>query len=526
MNARPYQTECLSAFDAGWAEFDRQLGILPTGSGKTIIFSWMARAAAEQGERVLVLVDQIELADQTVDKMRRAAQLSCEVERAQSSASRRCSVVVATVQTMARRLAEWVPDHFGLVIADEADKSISEQWQLVLKHFDGHGRVAGFTATPNRTDKRNLGEYYQNIAYQIRLHELIKQGYLSPIVVKQLPIKIDLREVRVKEGDYDRKELHDAITPHLIEAARAIKQHASFRKVLVFVPLIATSVKFVEICRSEGLAAEHIDGTSEDRAEKLSRYDRGEFDVLVNSCLLLRGVDIPSIDCVFMLRPTKSITLYQQAIGRGTRLCDFKENLLLLDPFFEADKRLICKPAHLIAETEEEAKSIVEVAEQAAPPPGGGGEQLTALDLLGMASEAQALRERNLRKKLEEHQEKTAKTISAEEFALRSNHFEAAEYEPVMKWESQPISEKQKKYLRQAGINTETVKGKGHASKLLDIYFGQKKLELASPGAVKLMCRMRHISSAIGITNPERATQSEQRRFFAELNRRKKGVTA
>ncbi len=520
MNLRPYQLDCQSAFQRGWEEFDKQLGVVPTGGGKTIIFSKMARVAADAGERTLVLVDQSELAFQTVDKMKRAAGLICEVEKAEFSATIGAQVVVATVQTMARRLADWPADHFGLVIADEADKSISKQWQTVLKHFDGNARVAGFTATPNRSDKRNLGEYYENVAYEIGLFDLIKQGYLSPIVVKMLPIAINLKGVHTKGGDYDSAELHDAITPHLMEAALAIKQHASFRKVLVFVPLIATSQKFVEICRSVGLAAEHIDGTSEDRAEKLKRYEAGEFDVLVNSALLLRGVDIPPIDCVVMLRPTKSITLYQQAIGRGTRLAEFKENLLLLDFLYQADKKLICHPAHLIASSLEEADAITEIAAKNPAMPGDVAEQMP-MDLQGLASEVQVQREAALKKKLEEHKDRKSKTISAEEFAIRHNDFATADFEPTMKWEAEPVTEKQAKYLKKAGIDLATVKGKGQATKLLALHFGSQPLTLAAPKAIALMCKMRHITSAIGITSPEHATQAEAGRFFAELNRRK-----
>ena len=521
MDARQYQLDCLEATRKGWEQFSKQLILSPTGSGKTRIFCWMAKEFVDRAERVLVLVDQKELVTQAVEKMKDVG-LHPEIERAEHRAGRHANVVVATVQTMSGRLDRWPQDHFGFVIADEADKSLATEWQQVLKHFDGNAKVAGFTATPNRTDRRNLGEYYQNVAYQISLKELIRQGYLSPITILQLPIKIDLRAVKQTNGDFDANQLHDAITPHLIEAANAIKQHASFRKVLVFVPLIATSIKFVEICKQVGLAAEHIDGTSEDRVEKLQRYERGDFDVLVNSCLLLRGVDIPSISAILMLRPTKSVTLTQQAYGRGTRMSEFKEDLLILDPMFDADKKLVCTPFHLIAESQEEAESMVAAASEAQAKPNGEGEQLTALDLLGMASEAQALRERALRKKLEEHQERKAKTISAEDFAMKHNNLEAAEYEPTMKWEGEPVTEKQAKWLTKAGIDLDTVRGKGHATKLLAIHFGNKPIELAHPNAIALMCRMRHIAAAAGITNPEHATQGEQRRFFAELNKRKK----
>lgn len=529
MNARPYQLSTLQAVSEGWTEFSKQLVVSPTGTGKTIVFSWMAKAEAKAGGRSLVLVDQQELAAQTVDKMERAAGLRCEIEQAEKRASLDSPVVVATVQSMMRRLDDWPADHFGLVIADEADKSITPTWLQCLRHFDGNAKVCGFTATPNRADQRNLGEYYENIPFQAVLQDFIGGGkwaydlapdgqklpknWLSPISIKMLPISISMAGVKMSEGDFDKHLLHDAIAPHLLEIAEAIRTHASFRKTLVFVPLIATSLKFVEICQGIGLHAEHIDGTSEDRDDKLARFEAGEFDILVNSALLLRGVDIPAIDCVVMARPTKSISLYQQAIGRGTRLHAHKEDLLILDFLFDSQKKLVCRPANLIAPTQEEADSITETLVGAAKPGGGDGEQLTSFDLLGMASLAQAQREKALRKKLEEHKDKKAKTITAEEFAIRHNSMSLASYEPVMPWEMAPITDKQAFALKRAKIDMATVKGKGHANQLLAVHFREMKLVAATPAQKAAMRRMGH-------PNADIATQDEVRRFFATLRQK------
>ena len=532
MNARPYQKEILSAVDAGWNEFPRQLVVSPTGTGKTIVFSLMAKAAAQQNERTLVLVDQTELARQTVDKMERAAGLRCEVEQADQRASHDSPVVVSTVQSMSGRLDEWPADHFGLVIADEADKSITPTFQKSLRHFDGAARVCGFTATPNRSDQRSLGEYYMAIPFQAVLQDFIGSGkwaydiaadgsrvqknWLSPVSIKMLPINISMAGVKISEGDFDRNLLHDAIAPHLLEIAEAIKLHASFRKTLVFVPLIATSLKFVEICKGIGLHAEHIDGTSEDREEKLARFEAGEFDILVNSALLLRGVDIPAIDCVVMARPTKSVSLYQQAIGRGTRISPEKEDLLILDFLFDAQKKMVCRPANLIAPSQEEADAITSamISESSSARPMVIGEQLTALDLMGMASLAQAQREKALRKKLEANKDRKAKTITAEEFAIRHNAVALATYEPVMPWEMQPVTERQAAALKRARVELETVTGKGHASQLLAVHFREMKIVAASPAQKSLMRRMGH-------PHPEIATADDARRFFSTLRQKK-----
>jgi len=510
MTLRPYQLEILNSVRAGWAEHDRQLVVSPTGSGKTVCFAHMTDERVKQGGKVLVLVDQRELVTQAAAKIRNVTGVSPAIECAADSASLDAPVVVATVQSLTRRLHRWPQDHFDLVIADEADKSISATWQRVLKHFDSKAKVCGFTATPHRTDLRSLGEYYQRIAAEVGLFDLIRQGYLAPITVKMLPIKIDLSGVSTKNGDFDAHQLDDVVTPHLVEVARAIKEHASFRRVLVFVPLIATSKKFVEICRAEGLLAEHIDGTSEDRAEKLRRFEAWDFDVLVNSALLLRGVDIPPISCVVMLRPTKSLTLYQQAIGRGTRIAEDKENLLLLDFLYQAEKKLVCRPASLIAKTSEQAEAITELTEAT---PGGGERDLQALNC-----EAQEKREAALRKKLEDNSKKKLRLVDAMEFCVMAQQSDLIDYEPVMPWETAPISPGQLNVLRRNGIDEASVKGRGHASKLIDLINQRQTRGLCSPKQARLLARF-------GVKNPARLTMEMAGRLLdMKIGRRKEHV--
>jgi superfamily II DNA or RNA helicase len=498
---RNYQLDILASVRAGWAEHDRQLVVAPTGSGKTVMFSHLCSDAVKAGGRALVLVDQRELVIQAVDKLRAATGIAAAVECAAANASLPSPVVVATVQTMTRRLARWPSNHFTLVIADEADKSVSATWQRVLNHFDGTAKVCGFTATPHRTDLRNLGEYYQRIAAEVGLFDLVRQGYLAPIAVKMLPIKIDLSAVKVKDGDYDPHQVDAAVTPHLREVARAIREHASFRRTLVFVPLIATSKRFVEICREEGISAEHIDGTSEDRAEKLKRFSEWEFDVLVNSALLLRGVDIPSISCVVMLRPTKSQTLYQQAIGRGTRIADDKDNLLLLDFLYQAEKKMVCHPAHLIAKTQEQADAMTELTE-AAP---GGGER----DLQEVNWEAQEKREAALRRKLEDNAKKKLRLVDAASFCALMSQPALMDYEPVMQWECAPVTEGQLNILRRNGIDEASVRGRGHASQLIDLINTRQTRGLCSPKQARLLNRL-------GVKNAARLTLEVAGRILDE----------
>ncbi len=517
MIPRDYQLNYRAAIRKGWADgFRRQLVVSPTGSGKTVMFSWEAQDALHCGERSLILVDQDELVWQTMDKLSQASEIIGQVEKAELSASRDCPVVVATVQSMARRLDNWPKDHFGLVIADEADKSISPQWQSVLQHFNA--RVCGFTATPHRTDQRNLGCYYENAIELENLLTLIAKGFLSPITIRMLPIQLDLSAVRVKDGDYDKDALDEIITPHLKNIAESILSVAAFRKTVVFLPLVRTCEKFKDIAQSVGLNAEFVHGKDPERESKLERFKRFEFDVLANSQLLTRGYDDPSIDCIVPCRPTKSITLYFQMVGRGTRIAQGKQDMLLIDFLFQASKKLVCRPAHLIAKSDIEAEVITEIIQKAAAVPGE-----VAQDLLTVATSATSQREEALRKKLEENRNKKAKTISAEEFALNHGEFAVCDYEPAMGWERAAVTDKQKPYLKRAKIDLESVKSAGHASALLDIYFREvKKPKLASPKAVALMRRMHGTAAAVGITDFDNVTTAQAGRFFAELNKRRK----
>jgi superfamily II DNA or RNA helicase len=507
MNLRPYQTQVVDAVEAGWENARTQLAVLPTGAGKTIIF---AHIASRQPGRTLILAHREELIEQAADKIFRATGIRAEIEKAERRASLSAQVVVGSIQSLlseARR-SEWPANHFNLIVCDEAHHSISPSWQTVLQHFPA-ARVLGVTATPDRGDKRNLGEFYEAIAAEVQLIDLIRDGYLSPITIKSVPLKIDLSAVKSTAGDLDSGELGSALEPYLGAIAGAIREHASFRRVLAFLPLIATSEKFTAACKAVGLAAEHIDGYSPDRADRLARFAAGEFDVLSNAMLLTEGYDCAGIDCVLVLRPTRSRALYSQMIGRGTRIDPLKENLLLLDFLWMHERHSVTRPAHLIAKTEDEAEAITKLAEERS----AGGATQEELDLDDLATEATHVREESLRNRLKEQSDRKAKFISAEDFALRHDSLAVAEFEPVMKWESREITPGQLKMIKRAKINPDTVRGRGHASKLIDLYIRGQSLTLASPGQRKVMSRMGH-------PNADTATADDARRFFAELKRR------
>ena len=205
MNLRPYQAEAVDAVFRSWGEFERILLVLPTGTGKTVIFSHVAARLVREGGRVLILAHRDELIRQAVDKLRRATGLDAAVEKAGETAEGSLyRVTVGSVQTLMRgsRLARFPPDHYGAVIVDEAHHVLSDSYRTILNYFAG-ARVLGVTATPDRGDKRNLGGFFQAIAYEYALPQAIAEGFLCRIVAQTIPLRIDLTAVRVTAGDFN-----------------------------------------------------------------------------------------------------------------------------------------------------------------------------------------------------------------------------------------------------------------------------------------------------------------------------------
>jgi superfamily II DNA or RNA helicase len=488
---RQYQRDAANSAWKGFKEFRKQLAVLPTGAGKTVIFSRMA--AHKDLQPALILAHRDELVEQARDKLIAGVGLIPSIEKAERKGDLDSRVVVGSVQTLCNpdRLARWPSDHFKFVIADEAHHVLSKSWQTVVDHFP-EAKVLGVTATPHRGDKKNLGKFFENVCYEISLLSLVKQGFLVPIKVRTVPLKIDLTKLRKVAGDFSEAESAMLLEPMLEQIGAAIAEYAGNKKTLLFLPLRQTSKKLCSVLQSLGLAAEHIDGDDPKRKEKLDDFRTGKITHLCNAMLLTEGYDEPSIQCIVPLRPTASQPLYAQMVGRGTRIFPTKDSLLLLDFLWLHEKHSLIRPAHLIAGTSEIASLMTEATEAWAEH--YKGEVAAELDLGELHASAMHEREEALRRELEKSASRKSRTVDALEYALDIGEVALAEYEPVMPWEELPPTPRQLQILAKVGITPETIKCRGHATKVMNAVFYRSKMGMATAKQVFWLRKMKHPS--------------------------------
>ena len=483
---RPYQQEAREAIAREWDEGRRKtLLVLPTGTGKTIVFAMVAKDAVDAGGRVLVLAHRGELLQQAADKIGAATGLGCSVEKA----DRTClgewfRVVVGSVQTLMRqkRLERFPHDYFDAIVVDEAHHALSDSYQAVLEWFP-EARVLGVTATPDRGDRRNLGAYFDSIAYEYTLPRAIKEGHLCPIEAQTVPLSIDLTTVKVQSGDYAAGDLGTALDPYLERIADEMMAAGCMeRKTVVFLPLVKTSQKFRGILAAKGFRALEVNGESAERSETLAAFDAtGGGAVLCNSMLLTEGWDCPSVDCVVVLRPTKVRSLYCQMVGRGTRLSPEtgKTELLLLDFLWHTERHELCRPAHLVAESEDVARAMTDRLEQAGCP-----EDLEEVEREA-AKDVVEERERKLAEQLASMRSRKRKLVDPLQYEMSIAAEDLTGYVPQFGWEMAPASEAQKAALEKAGIYPDEVECAGKASLLLDKIAKRRAEGLATPRQIR-----------------------------------------
>lgn len=484
MELRPYQQEAREKIAAEWDLGNRKtLLVLPTGCGKTVVFAKVAEDQVREGNRVLVLAHRGELLQQASDKIYSVTGLMTAVEKAEETClGSWYQIVVGSVQSLMRenRLKNFAEDYFGTIIVDEAHHILSDGYQRVMNHFP-EANVLGVTATPDRGDMKNLGQFFDSLAYEYTLPRAIKEGYLSPIKALTVPLKLDLSNVKISQGDFSAGDIGTALDPYLEQIADVMLENCADRKTVVFLPLIKTSQKFCALLRKKGFRAAEVNGESIDRAEKLRAFDQGEYNVLCNSMLLTEGWDCPSVDCIIVLRPTKIRSLYCQMVGRGTRLHPGKDHLLLLDFLWHTERHELCHPAHLICENEEVAKRMTMNLEMSGMP-----EDIEQAESVA-AEDVVAAREEALAKQLEAMRKRKKGLVNPLQYEMSIQAEDLVNYVPTFPHEWAPPSQKQLETLERYGILPEAVDNSGKASMLINRLAKRKAEGLATPKQIRFL---------------------------------------
>mgnify|MGYP002516379890 CR=1 FL=1 len=486
MELRPYQEEAVKAIENEWSKGNKKtLLVLPCGCGKTICFSKVIEDSIKDGSRALVLAHRTELLTQAAEKLKKVSGLDSALEKAENTSyGSDLQVTLGSVQTLSKekRLHQFPNDYFKTIVVDEGHHSMSDSYQTILKHFD-KANILGVTATPDRSDERNLGQFFDSKAYEYTIAQGIRDGYLSPVKAQLIPLQLDIKDVNVSQGDYNAGEIGNALEPYLNQIANEMLTYCKNRRTIVFLPLIKTSQKFCELLNLHGLRAVEVNGTSKDREKILNDFHNGEYDVLCNSMLLTEGFDEPSIDCVVVLRPTKVRALYQQMVGRGMRLSPEtgKKDLLLLDFLWMTEKHNLCRPSALISKDSDIAERI----DKKMIASGVGIDLIQANEQV----EKDIVREReeSLARELEAMKKRKKGLVDPIQYAFSIEAEDLARYEPTFPWEMGPVTDKQKDYLEKHGILPDTVENAGKASLIIDKLKSRYLEGLATPKQIRFL---------------------------------------
>lgn len=321
---RPYQQQAVAEIRGSYqAGCRRALFVLPTGGGKTVVFTHIAERAAMRGSRICILVHRQELVDQS---SRSLHAIGCNhgVIAAGYRQDLSHTVQVASVQTLARRLHQIPAGFFQLLIVDEAHHAVAGTWAKVLEHHQG-GHVLGVTATPERLDGRGLGDQFETLIEGPDAGWLTEHGFLVAARVFAPP-GIDLSGIKRFDTAKGRHEADDRLKQgqamgDAVSHYRRTIQDEHNGTAIAFCCSVAHADALAEAFRSQGIAAARLDGAMDrgERRRMINDLGAGVLKVLTSCDIISEGTDIPSVTGAILLRPTDSLGLHLQQVGRVLR---------------------------------------------------------------------------------------------------------------------------------------------------------------------------------------------------------------
>jgi superfamily II DNA or RNA helicase len=330
IQVRPYQDAAKKAIYASLREHRSTLLVLPTGTGKTVVFADVVGDGVRKGRRVLILAHRAELIEQGAAKISAIAGCEVGIEMADQRDGSRgdAPILMASVQSIVRRLASFPRDAFNLVVVDEAHHAAAKSYRDILDHF-ASAKVLGVTATPNRGDNIALRAVFDDVAFDLPLLDAIEDGWLVPIRQRTIETSIDLSTCRKSKGDFTKQDLEDVMTQieALHEIAVPTVEHVGVRQAIVFAVtvahahLLAEAIREAIIATGETPRVEVVTGNTDpdERRDIFSGFRAGAVQYLVNVEVATEGTDLPTAQVIVMARPTMSRNLHCQMLGRGTR---------------------------------------------------------------------------------------------------------------------------------------------------------------------------------------------------------------
>lgn len=328
---RPYQADAIAYSRAKIAEGIRRVLInAPTGAGKTVVAAGIVQRAVAKGKRVLFLAHRRELIEQTVAKLVDAGVLNFGVIMAGNRLNNASAPVqVASIQTLIRR--ELPPA--DLIVVDEAHRANARSYLSIIANYPG-AVVIGLTATPERTDGKGLDDLFDDMVVVETVPNLIDQGYLVKPTC-YVGETADLSGVRIKRGDYDESQLAEAMDkPRLVGDIVANWQRlAAGRQTVAFASSVAHAEHIAAEFRAAGISAAMVCGETPktQREAVISDWKAGYIQVVANAMIFVEGFDYPELECCILARPTQSISMYLQQVGRIMRPAPGKSGALVLD---------------------------------------------------------------------------------------------------------------------------------------------------------------------------------------------------
>lgn len=336
MKLREYQHDALRDIERALESNQSVLAVMPTGTGKTIVFAHLINNTIARRGRCMVIAHREELIMQAAEKIKAIVGREASIEKAAMQAGATSSIIVSSIQTLnamrapnAFRMHRFNPFDFDLIIIDEAHHAPSPTYRRVAKYFRANPKLKllGVTATPDRLDRLALGSVFDAVAYEYELRDAIGESYLVPIHQRRVWVdSLDFSQIRKSLGDFNRGELARLmeVEQNLYEVASpTLQETAGGQKTLIFTASVWQAKRLCEIInrKKPDSAAFVCDKTKPaERREIFTGFASGKYQYLCNVGIATEGFDCPGIEVVVVARPTQSRALYAQMIGRGTRV--------------------------------------------------------------------------------------------------------------------------------------------------------------------------------------------------------------